>query len=70
MVYYTNKQLLKQAFLLVFGYSITIELTISTTSLACYVYDTVKMHVNDVKELKQKVVEDLQINFNDNNKSS
>ena len=47
-----------------FGYSIAIELTISTTSLACYVYDTVKMHMNDVKELKQEVVEDLQIYAN------
>ena len=34
---------------------IAVGLTISTTVLACYVYDTVKMHMNDVKELKEKI---------------
>ena len=56
MVYYTNKQLFKQGLMFGFGYSIAVGLTISTTVLACYVYDTVKMHMNDVKELKEKIV--------------
>ena len=43
MVYYVNNQLLKQGFMLGFGYSNAIGLIISTTALACYVYDTVKI---------------------------
>ena len=45
----------KQGFMFGFGYSIAVGLTISTTVLVCYVYDTVKMHMNDVKELKEKI---------------
>ena len=83
IVYHTNKQLLKEGFILGFGYSIAVGLTISTIILSCYVYETVKMHMNnDVKELKEKndrkkkkenkveEVEDLEINYNDNNESS
>ena len=55
MVYYTNKQMFQHGFMFGFGYSIAVTLTISTTVLGCYVYDTVKMHMNDVKELKEKI---------------
>ena len=65
MVYYTNKQLFRDGFMLGVGYSIAVGLTFSTATLACYVYETVKTHMNDVKELKQrKVVAELQINDN------
>ena len=42
MVYYTNKEMFQHGFMDGFGYSIAVGLTISTTVLACYVYDTVK----------------------------
>ena len=42
-----------QGFMLGFGYSIAVGLTISTTVLVCYVYDTVQMHMNDVKEKRK-----------------
>ena len=45
----------QEGFMLGFGYSIAVGLTISTTVLVCYVYDTVQMHMNDVKELKEKI---------------
>ena len=45
----------QQGFMLGFGYSIAVGLTISRTVLVCYVYDTVQMHMNDVKELKEKI---------------
>ena len=45
----------QQGFMFDFGYSIAVGLTISTTVLVCYVYDTVQMHMNDVKELKEKI---------------
>ena len=45
----------QQGFMFGFGYSIAVGLTISTTVLVCYVYDTVQMHMNDVKELKEKI---------------
>ena len=65
MVYHTNKELFKQGFIIGSGYSIAVGLTFSMAELACYVYDTVKTYMNDIKELKQrKVVEELQINEN------
>ena len=51
MVYYTNKQIFEQGFMFGFGYMSVVGLGISTTVLACHV----KTHMNDVKELKEKI---------------
>ena len=46
MVYYTNRQIFQHGFIFGFCYMSAVGLGISTTVLACHVYDTVKMHMN------------------------